>query len=64
MAEYRDRGMTDGYFVHTADGGHFVYDYEKISRETGWSVDQIMMRGVAWCRRNPKHFEATKSDNS
>ena len=34
--------------------GSFAYDYEKISRETGWSVEEIKGRGVSWCRRSPK----------
>lgn len=36
------------------DGTHFVFDYEKISRETGWPISEIRMRGVSWCHRNPK----------
>ena len=50
--------MCDGHW--TDDGTNFVYDYEKISNETGWSIDDIKARGVSWCRRNPK----TPSDNS
>lgn len=42
------------------DMTHFVYDYEKISRETGWTVDEIRSRGVAYCRRNRKQPTETE----
>ena len=42
----------DGHW--SEDRTHFIYDWEKISRETGWSIEEINMRGVSWCRRNPK----------
>lgn len=45
------RENADGRYE--ADGS-FRFDYAKISRETGWSVEEIKMRGVSFCRRNPK----------
>lgn len=40
----------DGYWA----GDFFIYDYDKIARETGYTVDQVKMYGVAHCRNNPQ----------
>ena len=46
---------------HWNEDGSFSYDFEKISQETGWSVEEIQLRGVAWCRRNPKKADHDSS---
>lgn len=35
-------------------GDRFHYDYEHIARVTGWSVEDVLARGVSYCRRNPR----------
>lgn len=53
------RRNADGYYH--PEGG-FVYDYEKIARETGYSVDWVKMYGVSYCRNNPRCSESKKED--
>jgi hypothetical protein len=48
---YRDRGMSDGEW--SKDGTHMIYNWSKIARETGYTVDQVKMYGIAYCRTHP-----------
>jgi hypothetical protein len=42
------------------DKTHFIYDYERIAKETGYTVNQVKLYGVAYVRNHPKQKNIAK----
>lgn len=36
------------------DGSHFEFDYHRLARETGYSVDELRSLGVFHCYHHPR----------
>lgn len=47
------QNTTDGKWASDDVRDGFIYDYERIASETGYTVAQVKMYGVSYCRRTP-----------
>lgn len=36
------------------DGDRFVFDFERIAKQTGYTLKEVQDYGVSYCRRNPR----------
>ncbi len=39
----------------TEDGSHFEFDYDKLSAETGYSLEELQSLGTVYCYRHPRY---------
>ena len=42
-----------GHF--TEDGSRFEFDYDKLTTETGYSIEELQSFGALYCYRHPRH---------
>ncbi len=39
----------------TEDGSHFEFDYDKLTAETGYSIEELQSFGALYCYRHPRY---------
>jgi hypothetical protein len=45
----------------TEDGSHFEFDYDKLSAQTGYGIDELRSLGVLYCYHHPRRMREPAS---